>query len=786
MSEPSPSSLLAEVLQKRLPDSGEADPFLLTQLYTEWCAALMAVPLARSVAVLTGSPVREGAAWTHKLLRSRMGSLRAVLDLDLLSAGEAEAACLAAEAWWNPATTPTEAYEAVLGLDFEIVDGVVHAATNTHLRKGLGAFYTPMPLAEACVDRVLNDLGDSADGAITVMDWSCGPGRFLVAYLRTLRQRLGTDRGAPKVLADSARLLRGVDVDPIALACARVEVAREAGDPDLLAAGALSLTLANPLLLTDTPDEHADRLTAARRGEFNSPQMAIAEAEGRARYDVVLGNPPWERIRLEERAFFRRFAHEVSNEPRKDRRARLIDAMSVRQPALHAWHQQHRVQMDSASARIRADDRFASSARGELNTYALFTELAMKSVTRKGAVGLLVKSALFTSRAHAALFARLRSEGSLVIQDFVNTARLFRIDSRERFALLRWRPSAPAGLRFAMGLTQPHELAREAELLFEINPATLERLSPLTGTLPNTSNPEELSLLLHTAQRFPLLDEVVPHARYGRLLHLTAHALYIHRAPARDRLPVLEGKLFEQYDGRYATFTGVPHAARYTAKASARQTGAKERADPATVPVSRFHVEGQFWAQISAQYTASYSLYWRNTSSATNRRTMIATILPHQPSIQSVQLLQLTDDEAPLLGLLLAIFNSLPFDLLVRRRLNGIDVTAVIVRQTPLPSMDDLDLPARIGSESGPVRDLILARVAALLSEDARLARFVHDLRVPPAKGERRRLMREIDGLVALAYGTSPRELRQILAAFPRDVPPAEHAWTHAVQAVKD
>jgi hypothetical protein len=165
---------------------------------------------------------------------------------------------------------------------------------------------------------------------------------------------------------------------------------------------------------------------------------------------------------------------------------------------------------------------------------------------------------------------------------------------------------------------------------------------------------------------------------------------------------------------------------------------------------------------------------WRNTTSATNRRTVLASVLPHQPSTQSVQLLQLSDGQERELALLLALMNSAVFDYLIRQRLNGIDVTSTVVRQVPVPHKKRWE--ACLSLHDFTLGDYVVNRVAALLAGDHRTDDFVRSIRSGLQTGaqERRLLRLEIDAAVALAYGLARAEIDQVLRDLVRDFSEAD------------
>ena len=74
---------------------------------------------------------------------------------------------------------------------------------------------------------------------------------------------------------------------------------------------------------------------------------------------------------------------------------------------------------------------------GELNTYAMFAELASRLTEKDGFAAIIVKSALVTSTCYSSCFRHFVNQGSLSeVFLFDNREKLFQIDSREKFCVL--------------------------------------------------------------------------------------------------------------------------------------------------------------------------------------------------------------------------------------------------------------------------------------------------------------------------------------------------------------
>ena len=410
----------------------------------------------------------------------------------------------------------------------------------------------------------------------------------------------------------------------------------------------------------------------------------------------------------------------------KSARRRLISGLSTSAPLYsHYCHAQG--VWEQAKALISGHPYFSHSAHGELNTYALFTELALNKRDLNGVVGLLVKTGLVATAANRKIFRHITSEQHLVaIGDFINTSQIFRIDSRERFCYLLLGNNETDSFLYGGLFTQAKDLSDKTRY-WGFPFAALDMLNPDTGMLPALADPEELKFLLALHERNPTFRDIYPEAKFGRLVHFTNHAEDIRSAGGSGYLAVYEGKFIEQYDGRFATFDGIAEKDRHGAKASARALTDGEKNNRKIAPIARYHVSRARWNTLSGRYTSPYSLMWRSLTSPTNRRTCIATILPHQPTSQSIQFLQLKDNRQ--LALLLAILNSTTYDYIIRRKLSGIDLTQTVMKQTPVPHPALFDNIVTIGGGEGTLEDHILARVCLLLADDFRLVRFCDAIR---------------------------------------------------------
>lgn len=593
------------------------------------------------------------------------------------------------------AAKPEILYDALLASEFCVQPERVGYKIDKVSRDIAGAYYTSSDFSaqityralESYMDRKRRRAIDSDSFAccneyenITFLDYSCGCGEFLLAVIQYFDNHvLGYSR---KKLATQ---LRGVDVNPIALmiTIARIVSAVEAEDDEnLLREVAKNFIVGNPLL-------HSDKIAPLEvRFDNFALNRLYAETEGinclelEQQNLVVLGNPPWEKLRFEERAFFRPVCPAISAISQKNKREKEIKKLAVNWLELLEYYQLLQDDYASVKKEIPKHPLLKVSLVGELNTYAMFAELSSRLTEKDGFAAIIVKSALVTSTCYSSCFRHFVNQGSLSeVFLFDNREKLFQIDSREKFCVLFFGGEHAGGIKVHYGLTKQEQILSSVPI--NVTSEELELINPETGLLPNVADSKEFSFLLRTHRSLSVFAKEFPKCHFGRLVHLTAHAEHISTKSEKTRVPIYEGKFIEQYDNRFSTFAGMSADERYQAKASARRQPGDSFVAPKPAPECRYFIDKKFWESFLDRYDQPYSLCWRSLTSPTNQRTMIASIIPSMPTCQSVQLLQTTPVEDLLM--ILALFNSKVFDFFVRLKMGGIDLTQSVVRQIPVP-----------------------------------------------------------------------------------------------------
>lgn len=650
-------------------------------------------------------------------------------------------------------------YQEILACDLTATEHGFKVATSKVQRDATGSYYTPVMLADKMVEQVFESNEFRELGSLRCVDFSCGAGDFLLAAFR----KLVADGFAPN---EALAMLWGYDVDPIAitiavyrlLALSGVGVTRQG---ERLVSG--HFHFGNPLLRTDAYDEHGNKFRAYAKGLIYSSELAVSQScFPQGGFHIILGNPPWEKVRFEERKFLKLYSPSIGAMPSKANRLRGVD--NLRRADRNGVAKLYdKLTGSYAEAKDLIDPRYFANLKGEINTYALFTLLALCHLASDGRAALILKSALFTAPSNGPFFLSLLNNGWLHrVWLFGNTNKIFDIDQRERFAIALFLPHGKAGqLNVSFGNS---DVTFDKSRIRLITREELSILNPNTNSLPDVDSIEMFDFILGVQERHQTFNSVYPDAHFGRLVHLTMHAKWISKIPGDNLLPIFEGKFIGQHDLRYSTFADIPEAQAYSAKASARVMTSSEKKTEAAV--SRFFIDRDFWREISGNYHESLMLCWRSLTSSTNTRTTIAALSRFVPACQSVQFLQLKSVKE--LVILAGLFNSKPFDYLVRQKLPGIDLTQKVIGQIPVPGIEIYNHTASELGLCGTYGEEITKRVLALYKNEPDVIRLVEKgMHVDKAAcGTRDEIMSELDRLFYGAYGFREEEIRIIEDAF--------------------
>jgi hypothetical protein len=119
-------------------------------------------------------------------------------------------------------------------------------------------------------------------------------------------------------------------------------------------------------------------------------------------FDAIIGNPPWDRMKLQEVKWFAARQPEIAHAVRAADRKRLIGRLEKTGDGLWLEYQQARNRAETAARIARDSGEYPLLSGGDVNLYALFVERAQSLVHDQGIVGLLTPSGIASDKGSSA------------------------------------------------------------------------------------------------------------------------------------------------------------------------------------------------------------------------------------------------------------------------------------------------------------------------------------------------------------------------------------------------
>ena len=518
----------------------------------------------------------------------------------------------------------------------------------------------------------------------------------------------------------------------------------------------------------------------------------------------MIGNPPWDRMKLQQVEWFATRRSEIALAPRAADRKRMIAALErdgdpiARDYAVAS----ERVAMALRTAR-RSDD-YPLLSGGDVNLYSLFVERAMKLAKPDGMVGLLIPSGIASDKTAANFFKGVATEGRLkALYDFENRRTRYDappffpdVDSRFKFCAFVASPSPlPDAARCAFFLQDVAELD-DPERCFPLTAEVFARVNPNTCTAPVFRTRRDAELTTAIYGRLPVLvdrssgEEVKAWPlTYSTMFHMTNDSdLFRTRAeleeregaypigpnrfasPAGEWVPLYEGKMVQAFDHRAASVTVNPENLHRPAQPE--PAALDQHRDPEWLP------DPQYWilaSECNWAAGASYVLGFKEITAPTNARAFIAALLPTVGFGNKVPILKPeTDQRAQCL--LAANLNSTILDFVTRQKVQGQTLNLFIIEQLPIVPSEQYE-----NTCFGPTTAAEIVRKAVLeLTYTAHdMAPFARDMGyvdnngavLPPYMWDEYRrlyLRAKLDAVFFNLYGVTDRDdVRYVYSTFP-------------------
>ena len=167
-------------------------------------------------------------------------------------------------------------------------------------------------------------------------------------------------------------------------------------------------------------------------------------------FDAVIGNPPWDRIKLQEVEWFAIRDPEIALAATAAARKAGIGRLRAEGAPLVEQFDAAGERAESLSRMVRTSGHFPLLGGGDINLYSLFVERAMSLVKPDGFVGLLTPSGIYADKTAAPFFKSVSTGGRIAgLFDFENRKIFFKdVHASFKFCALIFggstRPNAPS------------------------------------------------------------------------------------------------------------------------------------------------------------------------------------------------------------------------------------------------------------------------------------------------------------------------------------------------------
>ncbi|MBY0287281.1 MAG: N-6 DNA methylase [Mycobacteriaceae bacterium] len=507
-------------------------------------------------------------------------------------------------------------------------------------------------------------------------------------------------------------------------------------------------------------------------------------------FSCVVGNPPWERVKIQDKEFFGNAGRpDIEGAATAAIRKKMIDQLADSDLDLHQAYLAALRQSDGTAHLLLKSGRYPFTGQGDVNTYSVFAETMRTMCAPTGLSAVITETQLATGKTTAPFFADTLSSNRLIaFYDFENEAKIFKVHNQLRFAVTAIAGSERAVERTRFAFYTRH-LADVPNRRFELSSQEVLLLNPNTGTLPTFRSRADADLTLGVYKRHPILirdddpDGNPWGLSFATLFHMandsdlfyTADDLantkfngWSHRTGAKEYVPLYEGKMVGHFDHRFATYRGATQA--QLNKGTLPRVSAEEHDKPADVePLARYWIDRSTLSEnLGGVWDRGWLLGWRDTTNASNERTFIPAVIPKSAVGHKLPLaFPAITACGPRMH---ALWSSLIFDYIARQKFSGTSMTYFIVKQLACPPPKAFDEPAPWHPEQS-LSDGVRPYVLELSYTSMRLKPYAEDMGDdgPPFRWdpERRALLRaDLDAKFLHVYGLGREEATHVLDSF--------------------
>ena len=525
-------------------------------------------------------------------------------------------------------------------------------------------------------------------------------------------------------------------------------------------------------------------------------------------FDVMCGNPPWDKLQMEEEKWFAGKDEDIVKAANQAERKEKIAKLQTSAPKLYEEFTTACNALTSQSNFVKNSGRFPLTAVGKLELSSLFAELCLSFT--KEAWGLVLPTGIAVNDSNKYFFSKLINENRLVsLYDFENKEALFDIHRMFKFCLIT-AGKAQTESRIVSGgfyLTRIDQLL-DPRRIYTLRTDDFARFNPNTKLCPVFRTAKDANLTAKIYRNAPILinDETNENPwgiRFMMMFNMASASSLFYTRKQLDGMggelhgnsynvgneiyvPLYEGKMFWHYNHHYAEFPNEYEVQKRPSSINSTLIGTLADSNSSITPwywVKKSLVDERLTdkdrnGNVRWQWKHSYYRAVRDVTNATNERTCVATLMPSGNAAGHKAPLVFTSRSLIPSACFAAMLSSLVFDYVARQKVGGSSMALFIMKQQPvltpnqIPSTTQWQIVKRVAELCYFNHDMDgwVSELWEEMNEEQRAELPQLGAQQPWIYNPELRaiLQAELDAIFAHLYGLNTEDLRYILD--PEDV----------------
>ncbi|WP_330529122.1 class I SAM-dependent DNA methyltransferase [Borreliella valaisiana] len=444
------------------------------------------------------------------------------------------------------------------------------------------------------------------------------------------------------------------------------------------------ISLIENILGNKTSSEDKEKIEKIRRlsSYYKFFHYGIEFPDIQEGFDIVIGNPPWEKTKFNEAEFFSKHIPSYRKLSIKEQNKIKQEILSKDNHPLNIEYNEEKNSIIPINNIYKNDFKDFSSG-GDPNLFRYFVTFNLKLIKEKGNLTYLTPSSLWSESSSRSLRKHIFANYKLnYIYQFENKKRFGDVDSRFKFAIFQLNntktPTSSFKAKFMIQSSDnivkeiTKDLKDNKDNVYqgiELNINQIKKLSPIQKSIIEFKSNEEFNLIRKMFNSFSVLNEAYIDFKEG--LHLTKYKALFKEYSSENFIFLYQGSNIYQFNSRFF-----------------QNKDAKESS-------KLLWIAKEYLKKLlneNDQHQTERILY-RKITSNTNERTMISTLSPK--NCYCVNSIYINCEKVPISIykklFIISIFNSLAFDFIIRRFVDS-NATKSCLYQCPMPQPEEKDI----------------------------------------------------------------------------------------------